>query len=215
MQLPFTIEQFLGVFEKFNLAIWPLHLIVYLLAIISVALVFKPFQHSNRIITVILAFFWLFMGVGYHWMFFSVINKAAYIFGFLFILQGVLFLVFGPKLRFEFQPNLSSVFGLVLIVYAMLGYSLLGYYLGHTYPHAPVFGVAPCPTTIFTFGLLLLTSGKMPEFLIAIPFIWSIIGFFAALNLGILEDIGLIIAGLYWRFKIITGSCKKEKEASV
>jgi hypothetical protein len=85
--------------------------------------------------------------------------------------------------------------------------------------HSPVFGVAPCPTTIFTFGLFLLTSGKMPKYLIAIPFIWSIIGFFAALNLGILEDIGLIIAGVSGTIMLVFFQNKnpqlhKEKEAS-
>jgi hypothetical protein len=77
----------------------------------------------------------------------------------------------------------------------MLIYPVLGYLLGHGYPSSPCFGVAPCPTTIFTFGLLL-WADRPPRYLVLLPLIWSIIGFFAAISLGIREDIGLLVAGL-------------------
>ena len=54
----------------------------------------------------------------------------------------------------------------------------------------------PCPTTIFTFGILLWTDKRIPKYLLVIPLIWSIIGFGAALNLTIVEDYGLLVTGL-------------------
>jgi len=72
---------------------------------------------------------------------------------------------------------------------------VLGYNLGHVYPYSPTFGL-PCPTTIFTFGILLFTNEKMPVHLLIIPLLWSVIGFTAAINLIIYEDTGLLIAGL-------------------
>jgi len=54
----------------------------------------------------------------------------------------------------------------------------------------------PCPTTIFTFGVLLFANKKVPPHLLFIPLLWSVIGFTAALNLTIYEDIGLLVAGL-------------------
>jgi hypothetical protein len=92
-----------------------------------------------------------------------------------------------------------------MIVYAMIIYPILGTLLGHGYPRSPSFGVAPCPTTIFTFGLLLLTSARVPKSLLVIPFLWSLLGFTAAFLLGVPEDIGLLVAGflgvalLFWR----------------
>jgi len=83
----------------------------------------------------------------------------------------------------------------VLILYGMVLYPVLGYFLGHAYPASPTFG-APCPTTIFTFGLLLWTKGRVKWFLLVLPLIWSLIGFGAAVKLGIREDIGLLVAGL-------------------
>lgn len=41
---------------------------------------------------------------------------------------------------------------MLLILYALIGYPAFGYFAGHHYPSVPVFGVAPCPTTIFTIG---------------------------------------------------------------
>lgn len=40
--LPFTREQFLGVFVTYNDAIWPLQIVIYLFGIVVVALLFRP-----------------------------------------------------------------------------------------------------------------------------------------------------------------------------
>ena len=53
----------------------------------------------------------------------------------------------------------------------------------------------PCPTTIFTFGLLLWTDRKVPKYLLVIPMIWAGIGFSAAIQWGVLEDVMLLLAG--------------------
>lgn len=138
------------------------------------------------------------MGIVYHLIFFSAINKAAYIFGALFITQGILFFIWGVikgELSFEYRKNINNNAGLVLLLYALIIYPVLGYNLGHSYPYSPTFGL-PCPTTILTFGLLLFTNKKIPVYILIIPLLWSVIGFTAALTLSIYEDIGLLIAGL-------------------
>jgi hypothetical protein len=79
-----------------------------------------------------------------------------------------------------------------LILYALILYPIVGSLLGHVYPSSPTFGL-PCPTTIFTFGMLLWVR-KPPLIVLIIPVLWSIVGFSAALQLGIKEDIGLPMA---------------------
>jgi hypothetical protein len=220
--LPFTIDQFLGVFEHYNQAIWPMHIVAYILGIAVIILAAKETRYSNQMICVALACFWGWMGIVYHLMYFSTINRAALGFGILFIIQAILWLVFGvvrPKLAFRVEANPYALTGLALIAYAMLIYPLLGTLLGHGYPHSPSFGVAPCPTTIFTFGLLLCTSARVPKTVLVIPFIWSLIGFSAALALGIREDIGLLVAGmlsvglLLWRDRTSVHAGKREHYA--
>jgi len=199
MDLPFTTDQFLNIFREYNMAIWPSQVVAYLLGFAAVGLAFTKHFKSGKTILAILGIFWIWMGGLYHLVFFSAINSAAYLFGGLFLLQGVLFLFMAYRERhpeFGFKGDAYGLTGSLFILYAVLIYPIIGSLLGHGYPYAPMFGVAPCPTAIFTFGILLWAKKRVPWWLLAIPVLWSVIGFFAALNLGIREDIGLLVAGL-------------------
>jgi len=205
MSLPFTAEQFLSVFEKYNLSVWPMQVVLVLLAILAIILSIRKINRSDEIISMILGFFWLWIGIVYHIIFFTSINKAAYFFGALYLIQGLLFLYIGglkSKLSFKFHPSSYGIVGSLFILYALIVYPGLGYFFGHVYPKNPTFGL-PCPTTIFTFGILLWTDKKIPKYVLAIPLIWSIIGFGAAVSLGVREDYGLLIAGLLGSILII------------
>ncbi|GAB4421737.1 MAG: DUF6064 family protein [Anaerolineae bacterium] len=196
--MPFTPEQFFAVFAQYNLAVWPMQGVIYALAIAALILALREIKYSNRIISAILAFLWLWMGLVYHWGYFSTINGAAYVFGGFFIIQSGLFLVAGTlkqKLWFRFHPNNYAIIGALFILYGLVIYPVLGYALEHRYPYTPTFGL-PCPTTIFTFGLLLWTDKKIPKYLLIIPVLWSILGLSAALQLGVWEDVMLVITGI-------------------
>ena len=198
MKLPFTTEQFLDVFRQYNIAVWPMQVFFIVLALIAVSFSIRSKIYSNKIIVAILAFFWLWMGIIYHLVYFSRINKVAIVFGALFIIQAIIFLYFGlikNKLQFRLKTDTYGIMGIILIVFALLIYPLLGYSLGHTYPSSPTFGL-PCPTTIFTFGILLFSVSRLSPWVIVIPFLWSLVGFSAAVSLGIKEDTGLLVAGL-------------------
>lgn len=198
MKLPFTIGQFLDVFRQYNMAVWPMQIFFIVLALVAVYFSIRSKPYSNKVIVCILAFFWLWIGVIYHLIYFSRINKAALVFGTLFIIQATIFLYFGlikNKMSFILKTDKYGITGIGLIVFALLIYPLLGYWLGHRYPYSPTFGL-PCPTTIFTFGMLLFSVSKISPWLLIIPFLWSLIGFSAAFSLGIKEDTGLVVAGL-------------------
>jgi len=196
--IPFTVEQFLGVFERYNLAVWPAQLFLYAIAIIAVCLALRRKADFSRGISLILSAFWIWMGLVYHFWFFSTINSAALLFALFFVVQGVLFFIAGAwkqQLKFRFRPNLLGILGGAFLVYALVIYPALGYWLGHQLPAAPTFGL-PCPTTIFTFGVLLWTDRRVSLYLLAIPLAWSFMGFWAAVSLGMIEDYGLLAAGL-------------------
>ncbi|HEX5001689.1 MAG TPA: DUF6064 family protein [Bacteroidia bacterium] len=198
MNTPFTIAQFFEVFKNYNETVFPAQILLYLVAFITIYLIIKPTALSNKIISGLLAFFWLWMGIVYHLIFFTKINDAAYIFGAIFILQALLFLaygVFNNKLSFSFHPDIYGLTGIVLILFALILYPILGFSLGHVYPLSPTFGL-PCPTTILTLGILLLGDKKFPLVIFIMPLLWSIIGFTAAFNFGIWEDTGLLVAGI-------------------
>jgi len=198
MKTPFTLQQFLEIFKNYNEAVFPMQVIFYLAGIVAVYLAIKPNSKSDKIICGVLSFLWLWMGIVYHLVYFTTINKAAYLFGIVFLFQGILFFISGvikSKISFRFRPDKYGITGIILIFFALIIYPALGYLFGHVYPSSPTFGL-PCPATIFTFGFLLLIDKKIPVLIIIIPFVWSIIGFTAAFNFGIVEDTGLIISGL-------------------
>lgn len=198
MKFPFTVEEFLNVFKSYNESIFPFQFIFYLIAFFSIYLIFKQHLNNGKIISAFLSFFWFWIGIVYHLMFFTSINKAAYFFGSLFIIQGFLFGFYGiikSAISFEFQNNYFNYIGIIFISYALIIYPILGYLLGHQYPYSSTFGL-PCPTTIFTFGILLFVNKKIPVLVLIIPLLWSVIGFGAALNLSIYEDYGILAAGI-------------------
>lgn len=215
--MPFTVNDFLNVFKEYNTSIFPFQIILFASAVYIIYLSFHFKKYSNKVITGILTFYWLWIGIVYHILFFSSINPAAYLFGVIFILQGILFFKTGivnKNLEFEISKDLKTYTGALFILYALIIYPILGYISGHIYPQSPTFGL-PCPTVIFTFGILLWTKNKIPFYILVIPFIWSIIGILAAVNLGIKEDFGLIAAGLIGSGLIITENIRARRMMKV
>lgn len=215
MAIPFTIEQFLGTLAGYNQAIAPFQWAGYLLGLVAICFIFRPSPTGNRIISSILAIYWLGMGIGYHLQWFVQINPAAYGFGIAFIIQGLWFLytgLFRSQLRFGFSPSLAGFVGIGLIVYAMSVYPLLNILLGHGYPAMPLFGTAPCPTTIFTFAMLILARSRIPWYLLIIPLLWAAIGLSAAVHLAMWEDLGLVLAGLLGAILVIRSNRRRNYE---
>ncbi len=199
MSLPFSSEQFFDVFERYNTVIWPIQLIAYGLGTGAVALSLFRSRYADMTIAAVLAAMWCWIGIVYHFMYFSRINPLAPVFGLLFIAQGLLFQwegVLRKRLMFQARPNAAGALGGLLIIYSMALYPLIGYLAGHGFPRSPGFGVTPCPATIFTLGLLLLTCRRVPGHLLIIPVLWALVGTFAALSLGVYEDLGLTAAAL-------------------
>lgn len=196
MRMPFTTAQFLDVFARYNADVWPVQWLFHALAIVVVALAFRPGDRSGRVIGGVLAFFWAWMGIVYHWGYFRAINPAASVFAALFVLQAVLLFHAGamrPRLSFRVTGGAAGTAGAVLVAYALVGYPLLGHALGQAYPRAPTFGL-PCPTTIFTLGVLLWAEPRAPLRLLVIPVAWSLLGASAAYSHGIAQDYGLLAA---------------------
>ena len=92
------------------------------------------------------------------------------------------------------MPDVFGISGAAMIFLGLVGYTLLSYFSGHIYPTSPGFGV-PCPTTIFTLGILLWTGGRHRALIMTIPLIWSVIASSAASQLEVVEDYSLLISG--------------------
>lgn len=217
MKIPFTQEEFFRVFEYYNETVWPLPVIFYAMAIFVLLSVFRKGRYTNIIALSFIAFLWIWMGAVYHLAFFSAVNPAAQVFGVLFVVQGLIFLFYGvyqQKIKLEISRDSAAIAGVIFILYALVGYPILGLFLGHVYPAAPTFGV-PCPTTIFTFGILLFAKERIPWYLLAIPFLWSLVGLSAAISFSIPQDFGLVVAGVVSTIVLLFGKPSRNAHASV
>ena len=116
MKLPFTTEQFFDVIEKYNLTMFPFQLIILLLGIVCLFLLHTKLPAKDKLIGIYLGVLWIWIGVAYHLVFFTVINKAAFLFGGIFILQG-LFILFSTlvknRLIFTIYITNKGLFGLL------------------------------------------------------------------------------------------------------
>lgn len=198
MNISFTFDEFLEMLERFNTDWWPVHLIMYVLAVAAIYFAVRKTSYSGKVVTGILVFFWIWVGTVFNLLYFSRLYPMAYLFVMLFILEGIILAVAGlvwPRLTFRVKADLFGLVGGVLITYALIGYPLIANFTGRGYPHLLLTGMMPCPTAIFTLGLLLWTEKPLPKLVPVIPVFYALTGF-VPVKLGVVEDIGLIVAGI-------------------
>lgn len=196
---PFTADVFFSLFETYNDTIWPAQVVAYGLGLLAIFLALRPLAAGGRIGFAILSAFWLWNAIAYHLLHFFQINFSALWVAAAFALQGLLlagYAIAGGR-TFRFRPDIFGYGGLLLCLVALAVYPLLGWMGGHGWPRAGMFGVAPTPTVIFTFGMLLMLEGRAPIYLAVIPLLWSLVGGGAAVFLlHIHEDWSLLLAGI-------------------
>jgi len=198
MKLPFTPEQFFNVIENYNLSIFPFQLIITLLGIACLFLLHSKWSSKDKIIGIYLGALWIWIGTAYHFAFFASINKAAFLFGAIFILQGLLILYYSlikNRLVFTSTFQVKDYLAYFLIFYGLIIYPIISYFVEGSLNMTIMMGL-PCPSTIFTFGLFMLSTNKFPKILLIIPTLWAFVGLSAAINIGVYQDIMILVAAL-------------------
>jgi hypothetical protein len=196
MQLPFTREQFFDLFAAYNEALWPAAAALWIASAAVAALRLSARRPHDRWISALLVAHWGWSALAYHVAFFTRINPAAWLFAALFLGQAVLFFRVGVvQRRLSFAPrgNAWAPLAWGLIAYS-LAYPLINAIDHRSLLRIPTFGL-PCPTVIFTAGVLMLATPRWWNLSI-VPLIWSAIGGSAAFLLGIPADVALPIAGI-------------------
>ena len=195
MQLPFTREQFFDLFAAYNEALWPAAVALWMASAVIVVRLSARRPH-DRWISALLVGHWAWSALAYHVAFFTRINPAAWLFAALFLGQAALFFRVGVvQRRLSFAPwgNAWAPFAWGLIGYS-LAYPVINAIDHLSVLRIPTFGL-PCPTTIFTAGVLMLATPWSWRLSI-IPVIWSAIGGSATFLLGVHADVALPIAGM-------------------
>lgn len=218
------VEDFFSTLQVYNESAFLITILTYFLGLAAMYLVSRGSRQASRFVSGILGFLWLWSGIVFNMLFFGpsdveilgvTVTGLWYFAGILFIVQGLLFTVLGAaEAALSFSPAISpySAVGAVFIVYATVIYPAVGFLTGYPYPRYPIFGSAPCPVTIFTWGLLLWVSRKVPLRVAAIPFAWGIMGVVPVLVLNVYADIGLVLSGIMGLSLILLHNRSVERE---
>ena len=196
VQLPFTEEQFFDLFVVYNRVFWPALVALWIVSVVASMLLFSARRPPDRWISAVLTAHWLWSALAYHVAFFTVLNPAAWVFAALFLIQGAVFLwsgVIKGRLSFARGRDAWAPVAWLLITYSLL-YPGINAVEHLSISRIPAFGV-PCPTMIFTAGMLMLAAPQSLG-MSTVPVMWSAIGGSAAFLLGVRADYGLPIAGL-------------------
>jgi hypothetical protein len=202
MKTPFTTDQFFEIFERYNTALFPVQVIILILGVVALVLLHSKKALRNKYIGGLLGILWLWTGLVYHITFFSTINPAANAFGGIFILQGVFFFIelFRDRMNFSIEKQSKDYTGYFFIIFGLILYPLISFWLADNVSHTISLGL-PCPTTIVTFGFLMLTQRNFSKYLLIIPTIWAVIGTGAAVNFGVYQDyvmlLSAVVANIY------------------
>jgi len=176
------LSQFLAAFGRASAAVWPMQLVWYLAAAAIVALALWPGRRSPQLACALAAAYFAWIGIAYFaWqmpgMHYSWLWATA------FTLQAVLLVVAGvARSDLVIRPrwDLASGLGAVFIAYALIGYPLVGVLGGHALRAVPVFGVSPCASVIFFFGLLLWAVPPAPKYVLLVPLAWLLLALMIA-----------------------------------
>jgi len=190
-------EVFFNNVSAYNVSIFPMQIITLIVAIVLTYLLFvRPSTGVNKLIKAYLSltFVWFVLMFPFEGVF-------KIIFGLVHIVIAILFFIdiFTAKIEFKFpETSGKRYFMLFLIFSAFALYPLIEYMSGHLYPKILLFGVAPCPTIIFSLAFLIGAVPKVGK-LIFILLIFSAIssGLSAPIMLGVWADLLLLVSGIY------------------
>lgn len=195
-------------------------ILTYVLAIIALFMTYRKNDYSNRFISLTLTFLWFWVGLVFGILVFGPVPTVMagieypgiwYLFGGIFAIHGIILLYFGVikgTVSYTWKPDSRHYIGLLLILYGLVFYPLVGILTGRVFLEYPIFGIAPCPVSVFTLGLLLWSDARPSLPIMTIPLFWGFMGIVPLLFYEVYADIGTILAAiitLYYYVKWPTG----------
>ena len=202
------VEEFFDLFGSYNEMYVIVIILTYVLAIVALLMAFRKSDYSSRFISITFTFLWLWIGIVFGILVFGPVPAvmagielpgAWYLFGGIFVIHGIILLYFGvikDTFSVTWKPDTQHYMGLLLILYGLVFYPLVGLLTGRVFPEYPVFGIAPCPVTLFTIGLLLWSDVKPSPILMFIPIFWGFMGIVPVLFYEVYADIGTVLAAI-------------------
>jgi hypothetical protein len=176
--LLFSPRTYYRLFELYNAAVWPAQIVAIALGVGILALVWRGGAWQGRGIAAILAAAWLWVAWAFHLERYATVSWAAEYFAAGFAIEALLLLWIGivrSRLAFSMGSRVVERAGLGLFLFALTLQPLVGPLVGRKWSQLEVFGLAPDPTAVGTFGVLLLATGRVRWALLPVPILWCAI----------------------------------------
>lgn len=179
-------------FEFYNQAIWPLHLLALVFAFFILYVLFKKpdkkTEWAGRVISILLVASWLWVAVAFLYLRFYQIHVVADWYAFGFVLQAGLLLWYGviknrlkKRLSLHVKSHFMIITGSALLLMSFIIYPFIPLLSGRYWQQFEMFALAPDPTAIATFAILLFY--KVPRVLFVIPVIWVVLSVMTLLSM--------------------------------
>jgi hypothetical protein len=173
--LLFSPHTYYRLFELYNLAVWPWHVLAIALGLAVLVLGLLGGAWQGRTIAVILATCWLFVAWAYLLARYDTINWAASYFAAGFAVEALLLVWTGlirNQLLLRPGRDAAGAAGLCIFVLALFVWPLVSPLLGRPWLQAEIFSIAPDPTVVATLGVLIAADRTHWELLV-VPLLWS------------------------------------------
>jgi Family of unknown function (DUF6064) len=200
----------LDYFGPYNKRIFPLQIVMAVIAIGLVGLLFwLPSVTSTILVNAFLGITFGWIGVAFLFLVGDMRERipfASYATAVTYLPLVIIFItdVFTKQTAYKIpQPGWQLYGSFFVMFWGIILYPLSGYLIGHRYPRLPLFGAMPCPTNIFAIGVLTAFASNSLE--ITALFILSSMAVVGAVKAAILgydgarirEDFALLAGGIY------------------
>jgi len=163
-------------YELYNLAVWPLHVVAILFALMIVYALWEKPAWAGRVISGLLAVSWLWVAWAFLYQRFYQIHVVADWYALGFVLQAGLITWYGiirNRLALHATNRLRIKIGSGLLIIAFVVYPFIALITGRSWMQLEMFALAPDPTALGTLAILLFY--KAPRALYPIPVIWLLL----------------------------------------
>lgn len=173
--IPFLPESYFRLFERQFESLWPAHVLFVLLGI---GACISALKGKSRITASLLALSFGMVAVSFHLRLYAELTPVGRYFGWAFLLQSGLFLIWGflAKPRKPSRAHAVEWMGLGLAAFGLLLYPALILFSEQSWKGAEIFGLAPDPTACVALGVMLIAARPVwLLMLMPIPLLWCVV----------------------------------------
>ena len=163
-------------FELYNYDMWPLQIVALFFSFAIAYTLWKRPVWGGRFVAILLIVSWLWVAFSFLYQRFYQIHIVADWYAFGFVLQAGLIAWYGViKNQFILldrdQARVKVGIGLLLV--AFIFYPFIAFIAGRSWMQFEIFALAPDPTVLATFAILLFYKDRIALFVI--PVIWGLL----------------------------------------